>query len=124
MTNLRTYVAMSATAAIIAFGQNAFGQDDLDDLLADLEGEAPAAAAPAAAAENKAEEPAAAKTQLKSGTWCIVMASSTTESPKLRRMNSRAQSRSDWWTCPSAFITAEESTNKLTKKLLRCSSAV
>ena len=59
MTNLRTYVAMSATAAIIAFGQNAFGQDDLDDLLADLEGEAPAAAAPAAAAEKKAEEPAA-----------------------------------------------------------------
>ena len=59
MTNLRTYVAMSATAAIIAFGQNAFGQDDLDDLLADLEGEAPAAAAPAATAEEKAEEPAA-----------------------------------------------------------------
>jgi len=62
MTNLRTYVAMSATAAFIAFGQNAFGQDDLDDLLADLEGEAPAAAAPAAAAETPApaaEEPAA-----------------------------------------------------------------
>ena len=60
MTNLRTYVAMSATVAFIAFGQNAFGQDDLDDLLADLEGEAPAAAAPAAPAPAPAaEEPAA-----------------------------------------------------------------
>ena len=61
MTNLRTYVAMSATVAFIAFGQNAFGQDDLDDLLADLEGEAPAAAAPATPAPAPAaEEPAPA----------------------------------------------------------------
>ena len=63
MTNLRTYVAISATAAVIALGQSAFAQDDLDDLLANLEGDAPTAekekAAAAPAAEAKAEEPAA-----------------------------------------------------------------
>ena len=64
MTNLRTYVALTATIAFIALGQSMNAQDDLDDLLADLEGEAPAAAepAPAPAAEEPApaaEEPAA-----------------------------------------------------------------
>ena len=56
MTNLRTYVALTATIAFIAIGQSMNAQDDLDDLLADLEGESPAAAP---AAEEKAEEPAA-----------------------------------------------------------------
>ena len=63
MTNLRTYVALTATIAFIAIGQSMNAQDDLDDLLADLEGEAPAAEAadttPEPAAEEKAEEPAA-----------------------------------------------------------------
>ena len=67
MTTLRTYVALSATAAFMTLGQGVFAQDDLDDLLADLEGaapaaevkaEAPAAEAPAAE-EAKAEAPAA-----------------------------------------------------------------
>ena len=52
MTNLRTCVAISATAAAIAFGQSAFAQDDLDEALAlALEGDAPAA-------ETKVEAPA------------------------------------------------------------------
>ena len=61
MTNLRTYVALTATIAFIALGQSMNAQDDLDDLLADLEGEAPAAtpAAPAPAAEEPAPAPAA-----------------------------------------------------------------
>ena len=63
MTNLRTYVALTATIAFIAIGQSMNAQDDLDDLLADLEGEAPAAK-PAPAAEEPApaaeEEPAPA----------------------------------------------------------------
>ena len=59
MTNLRTYVALTATIAFIAIGQSMNAQDDLDDLLADLEGESPAAAPAAPAAEEKAEEPAA-----------------------------------------------------------------
>ena len=40
MTNLRTYVALTATIAFIALGQSMNAQDDLDDLLADLEGPA------------------------------------------------------------------------------------
>ncbi len=40
MTHLRTYVALAATAVTLALCQNAFTQDDLDDLLADLEGTA------------------------------------------------------------------------------------
>ena len=67
MTNLRTYVALTTTIAFIALGQSMNAQDDLDDLLADLEGETPAAkpaAAPAAeepapAAEEPAPAPAA-----------------------------------------------------------------
>ena len=59
MTNLRTYVALTATIASIAIGQSMNAQDDLDDLLADLEGESPAAETAAPAAEEKAEEPAA-----------------------------------------------------------------
>ena len=61
MTNLRKYVALTAAIAFIALGQSMNAQDDLDDLLADLEGEAPAAkpAAPAAEAPAAAEEPAA-----------------------------------------------------------------
>ena len=60
MTNLRKYVALTAAIAFIALGQSMNAQDDLDDLLADLEGEAPAAkpAAPAA------EEPAPAADQI------------------------------------------------------------
>ena len=67
MTNLRKYVALTTTIAFIALGQSMNAQDDLDDLLADLEGETPAAkpaAAPAAeepapAAEEPAPAPAA-----------------------------------------------------------------
>ena len=69
MTNFRNWVALSATAAVMAIGHNVIAQDDLDDLLNDLatdtpaaeaksEGEAPAAAEPAAE-EPAAEEPAA-----------------------------------------------------------------
>ena len=61
MTNLRKYVALTTTIAFIALGQSMNAQDDLDDLLADLEGETPAAkpAAAPAAEEPAAEEPAA-----------------------------------------------------------------
>ena len=66
MTNLRKYVALTAVVAFIALAQSMNAQDDLDDLLADLEGETPAAKpaaeepAPAPAAEEPAaEEPAA-----------------------------------------------------------------
>ena len=51
-------------------------KDKLQDPAANKLTEEPAVA-PAA---KKAEEPAAAKAMPKSGTWCIVMASSTTES--------------------------------------------
>ena len=44
MTHLRTYVAMTATAAALALGQNASAQDDLNDLLAEF-GDKPAAQA-------------------------------------------------------------------------------
>ncbi len=54
MTHLRTYVAMTATAAALALGQNAFAQDDLEDLLAGIEADAPAAQP--AATEEKTEE--------------------------------------------------------------------
>jgi len=62
MTNLRKYVALTAAIAFIALAQSMNAQDDLDDLLADLEGEAPAVkpAAPAAEAPAAAEEPAPA----------------------------------------------------------------
>ena len=68
MTNFRNFVAISATLALVAVGQNAFAQDDLDDLLKDLEADAsepaaPAAVEPAPAAEEPApaaEEPAPA----------------------------------------------------------------
>ena len=60
MQHLRTYVAMTATAAALALGHNAFAQDDLDDLLADLEGNAPSAEkAPAAEETPAAEAPSA-----------------------------------------------------------------
>ena len=63
MQHLRTYVAMTATAAALALGHNAFAQDDLDDLLADLEGDAPSAEKAPAPAEPvpAAEAPAAAE---------------------------------------------------------------
>ena len=61
MTNLRKYVALTAAIAFIALGQSMNAQDDLDDLLADLEGEAPAAKPATPAAEAPAaEEPAPA----------------------------------------------------------------
>ena len=55
MTNLRTYVALTATIAFIAIGQSMNAQDDLDDLLADLEGESPAAetAAPVSSGDGR-----------------------------------------------------------------------
>ena len=56
MTNLRKYVALTAAVAFIALAQSMNAQDDLDDLLADLEGETPAAKP--AAEEPAAEEPA------------------------------------------------------------------
>jgi type II secretory pathway component GspD/PulD (secretin)/tetratricopeptide (TPR) repeat protein len=58
MTNLRKYVALTAVVAFIALAQSMNAQDDLDDLLADLEGETPAAKP--AAQESAAEEPAPA----------------------------------------------------------------
>ena len=62
MTNFRRYVALSATVALIALGLSMNAQDDLDDLLADLEAEAPAAkpAAPAPAVAEPEPEPAPA----------------------------------------------------------------
>ncbi len=51
MTNLRNLVAISATAALVAIGQNVIAQDDLDDLLKDL-GDAPVAAEPADAEDS------------------------------------------------------------------------
>ena len=59
MTNLRKYVALTAAIAFIALAQSMNAQDDLDDLLADLEGETPAAKPAPAAEEPAAEEPAA-----------------------------------------------------------------
>ena len=60
MTNLKTIAAVSAAMAVIACGSLAFAQDDLDDLLADLEGGGDAAVAEAPAEEPaEAEEPAA-----------------------------------------------------------------
>ena len=59
MTNLRKYVALTAAIAFVALAQSMNAQDDLDDLLADLEGEAPAAKPAPAAEEPAAEEPAA-----------------------------------------------------------------
>ncbi len=67
MRNLRKYVASTAAIAFIVLGQSMNAQDDLDDLLAGLEGEtppaAPAAPAPAPAVVEPApavEEPAPA----------------------------------------------------------------
>ena len=58
MTHIRTYVAVTATAAALALGFHSFAQDDLDDLLADLESDTPAAEA--AKKGKPAEEPAPA----------------------------------------------------------------
>ena len=58
MTNLRNVVALSATVALVAVGQVAFAQDDLDDLLNDLDA---GASAEPAKAEEKAEAPVAAE---------------------------------------------------------------
>ena len=55
MTNLKNLVAISATAALVAIGNNVIAQDDLDDLLKDL------AEKPAAEETVKAEEPAGAE---------------------------------------------------------------
>ena len=60
MTNLRNLVALGATMAFVAVGIHSYAQDDLDDLLADLEGGGDAAVAEAPAEEPaEAEEPAA-----------------------------------------------------------------
>ena len=59
MTNFRNLVAVSATMALAAVGQNVFAQDDLDDLLKELGSDAAEKAEPAepaAVAEEKAEE--------------------------------------------------------------------
>jgi len=55
MTNLRKYVALMTAVAFIALGQSMNAQDDLDDLLADLEGETPAAKPEAPAADQIGE---------------------------------------------------------------------
>ena len=55
MTNLRKYVALTAAIAFIALGQGINAQDDLDDLLADLEGETPAAKPEAPVADQIGE---------------------------------------------------------------------
>jgi len=59
MTHLRIYAAVTATAAALALGQNAFAQDDLNDLLAEFDGKP---AKQAAAKEEKSEEAPAAET--------------------------------------------------------------
>jgi len=60
MTNFRNLVALGATMAFVAVGIHSYAQDDLDDLLADLEGGGDAAVAEASAEEPaEAEEPAA-----------------------------------------------------------------
>ena len=59
MTNIRNWVALSATAVLVAASFSTIAQDDLDDLLKDLEG---GSAKTAEKAEAKAEEkPAAAE---------------------------------------------------------------
>ena len=58
MTNFRNMVAVSATVALVAVGQDAFAQDDLDDLLNDLDSDTSAETAKPAEAEAKAEETA------------------------------------------------------------------
>ena len=59
MTNIRNWVALGATAVLVAASFSTLAQDDLDDLLKDLEG---GSAKPAEKAEAKAEEkPAAAE---------------------------------------------------------------
>ena len=60
MTNIRKWVALNATAAVVAATLATFAQDDLDDLLKDLEGGA-AKAKPAAAAPADAKAPATAE---------------------------------------------------------------
>ncbi|MBQ3288980.1 MAG: hypothetical protein IJH50_06175 [Kiritimatiellae bacterium] len=52
MTNIRNWVALNATAVLVAASLSAFAQDDLDDLLKDLDG---GSAKPAAKAEAKPE---------------------------------------------------------------------
>ena len=52
MTNIRNWVALNATAVLVAASLSTFAQDDLDDLLKDLEG---GSAKPAAKAEAKPE---------------------------------------------------------------------
>ena len=59
MTNLRNVVALSATVALVAVGQVAVAQGDLDDLLNDLESDTSAETAKPAESEPAAEEPAA-----------------------------------------------------------------
>ena len=59
MTNFRNLVAVSATVAAVAIGQNVHSQDDLNDLLKDLESE-PAAEAKAQV-ENAVKEASAAE---------------------------------------------------------------
>ena len=59
MTNLRNVVALSATVALVAVGQVAVAQGDLDDLLNDLESDTSAETAKPAETEPAAEEPAA-----------------------------------------------------------------
>ena len=57
MTNIRNWVALGATAVLVAASFSTLAQDDLDDLLKDLEG---GSAKPAEKAEAKAEEKPAA----------------------------------------------------------------
>ena len=52
MTNIRNWVALNATAVLVAASLSTFAQDDLDDLLKDLEG---GAAKPAAKADAPAD---------------------------------------------------------------------
>ena len=57
MTNFKNFTAAVAAVATIALGMCSWAQDDLDDLLKDLEGDAPAAAE-SAPAEEAPEAPA------------------------------------------------------------------
>ena len=81
MQHLRTYVAMTATAAALALGHNAFAQDDLDDLLADLEGNAPSAEKAPAAEETPADEAPSAEEKAQVAEAPAAEAPATEEAP-------------------------------------------
>lgn len=61
MANLKTLTAIGATVALVAVGSSALAQDDLDDLLKDLEGDATAEQAESPKPAAPADEAASGK---------------------------------------------------------------